>query len=489
MLLRTRIFRQLVALALIPSCIIALAACFLLFRAIDQTSRWLAASSPDRTINALRVVETRLQDAAQEIVMVIDSDNLSNTNSIFDWFVVAKDGEIIISKAYIDLPRGIDSIISHSLKKAGPIREITGQNIAIGSSVFKNGRLIAGGFILGREYLSGFEATSASLSESRGYKNILPAFLLFIVVAGAFVLTVVIIVAYFLSRRLSSSITTPLEKLAGFSNTIAEGKRYDKIAVTGTDEVVALAETLNRMTDDLEQSRQRLMAAERVAAWQEFARRMAHELKNPLTPISVSLYRIKKKLEGSGDYGRYAEPIEAIAAEVSHLERLAGDYASLAGLPEPKFVMFEFNGLVRKVVELFAAQLEEYRLENKIEGGAVEVKGDPDRLREVMVNLLKNAIEFAPGRGRIEITAGRKENRVFFSVANDNNDISVSADNLRVAKMPYFTTRKGGSGLGLAISEKIIVDHRGSLTLGLKDGMTEARFEIPDGQSAQEIGQ
>lgn len=489
MLLRTRIFRQLVALALIPSCIIALAACFLLFRAVDQTSRWLAASSPDRTINSLRIVETRLQQTAQEILAAINADNLRSTDSLFDWFVVIKDGEIIISEVYVDLPPGMDSIISHSLKEAGPIREIAGQNIAIGSSVFKNGRLIAGGFVLDREYLSGFEAASVSLSESRGYKNILPAFLLFIVAAGAFVLMVVIIVAYFLSRRLSSSITTPLEKLAGFSNTVAEGKRPDKIAITGTDEVVALAETLNRMTDDLEQSRRRLMAAERVAAWQEFARRMAHELKNPLTPISVSLYRIKKKLEDRGDYDKYAEPIEAITAEVSHLERLAGDYSSLAKLPEPKFVAFRFDGLVREVVELFAAQLEEYRLENKIKGGAVEVKGDPDRLREVMVNLLKNAIEFVPGGGRIVIAAGHEENRVFFSVANDNKDTGVSEDNLRTAKLPYFTTRKGGSGLGLAISEKIIVDHRGSLTLGLKDGMTEARFEIPDGQSPREISQ
>jgi len=477
MRLRTRIFRRLVVVALVPSIIIAVVAFYFLSKAIDQSSAWLAVSSPDRTINSLRLTETRLQEAALEYLSETDATDLSDTASFFDWRIIIAEGRVADSYSRISFRPEVDSAFRAAGYEPGQIREVIGDYLIVGASVNRRDSIIAGGFILDREYLSGFEAASGALRESRQFQNLMPGFILFLLAAGATVLVFIVIGAYLISRRLSASVTTPLEHLTAVTAAMAQGSVPQSISITGTEEISRLAETFNRMIVDLEESRKRLAAAERVTAWQEFARRMAHELKNPLTPISLSLYRIKKSLQESGQYERFADSIEAIAAEVEHLERLANDYSSLSKLPGPKIGEFEFTGLVREVINLHAPQLENYSFMHELPAAPITVEADPDHLRQVMVNLIKNAIEFTPSGKRVGIIVSADEQNVSFAVANEGTGVS-EAD-LRSAKMPYFSTRPGGTGLGLAVSEKIIIDHGGSLTIGLEDGLTVARFNIP----------
>jgi len=477
MRLRTRIFRRLVIIALIPTIIIALAAFYFLSKAIEQSSAWLSVSSPDRTINSLRLTETRLQEAAQAYLTDLDIDKIHASDSLFDWWVIIANGEITETYNRSAFKSDVDSLLRTAKYEPEFIRQVIGDYLIVGAAVNHPNGIVAGGFILDREYLSGFDAASSALRENRRFQNLMPGFILFLGVAGATILVFIIIGAYFLSRRLSASVTTPLEHLTAVTAAVARGGAPAAISITGTEEISRLAETFNRMIVDLEESRRRLAAAERVAAWQEFARRMAHELKNPLTPISLSLYRIKKSLQENGLYDRFAESIEAIAAEVAHLERLASDYSSLSKLPGPKMKSFELTALVREVINLHAAQLENYAFTEELPVEAVTIEADPDHLRQVMVNLIKNAIEFtAPGK-KIDIRVTVDRQNAAFAVANEGGDIN-EAD-LRSAKMPYFSTRQGGSGLGLAVSEKIIIDHGGSLTIGLENGLTVARFNIP----------
>jgi nitrogen fixation/metabolism regulation signal transduction histidine kinase len=332
MLLRTRIFRQLVIFTLIPALIIAAVSYFLLIRAIDQTSRWLTGAAPERTINSLRITESRLQQDAEMILSLVKPDANDADEYGLDWLFM---DDSLITEPLFE-PEVYESLLLRIRKCAGgmgPLRSVVGNHLVIGYSTDAGNGCLAGGYIFDREYLDGYQSAIAGLSESRDFKNILPAYLMFIGFTGVSVLAIVVVAAYVLSRRLSASITTPLERLAISAGDIAPGKSPKKIALAGTDEVMGLTDALNRMIIDLEENRRRLMAAERVAAWQEFARRMAHELKNPLTPISISLYRIKKRLQEAGGYERHAESIEAIAAELKHLERMAADYSSLAGLP------------------------------------------------------------------------------------------------------------------------------------------------------------
>jgi len=285
MLLKTKIFRHLVFFALIPSLAIALVTYFLLVNAIERSGSWLETLSPEKTISSMRITEEQLQKTTETLLLNIDIDMIDNSDSLFDWRIEYKDDSMIYYKTFINSSINIDSILMANKQKAGNIRYIVADKIVIGALVKKKDRKIAAGFIFDQEYLSGFEAASASMREYRGYRNIMPGFILFIFAVGMTVLITVIIIAYFLSRRLSGAITNPLEKLTDFSKSISIGEHPDKILLSGTEEIVNLSAAFNHMMDDLEYSRKQLVAAERVAAWQGIARRMAHELKNPLTPI------------------------------------------------------------------------------------------------------------------------------------------------------------------------------------------------------------
>ena len=479
MLLRTKIFRHLLFFALVPSLVIAAVSLYLQSHIVAPADRYIASFSPDRTINALRLAEARLQDAARSALMRADPDRLQTTANGLDWLVLIDSAGATAVKMPPDNAVPADSILGPNAFSSSTIRRTVGKNLFLGAWADINGRKIAGGFVLDRQYLDGFETATVSLSQGRLYSNLRPAFTMFSAAAGAAVLAIVIVLAWFLSRRLSGSVTTPLEQLEALTAAVAKGESPVGVTPAGTDEIRHLAETFHQMVADLESNRTRLIAAERVAAWQEFARRLAHELKNPLTPLALSVYRIRKKLQEREDYQQYADSIEALDAEVAHLRRLADDYSSLARLPEPKFTRFRFDRLVREVIELHAPQLDVFHFDDETAPETVEILADPDRLREVMVNLIKNALEFALPGGRIVIRTSRKENAIRFVVADENRDSNiVSADLLR-ARMPYVTTRPGGMGLGLAISEKIIIDHGGMLKLEVVGAFTEASFEIP----------
>jgi len=476
MKLRTRIFRQLVIFALVPSLILAAVACYFLLEAIQRAGHWRQVASPDRTINSMRLIESLLQETVITRLRQEDA-NARAIDSTFDWHTTVVGDSIVGSHWPGELSSGMDTALTAAGIGPGLIRRVVGGKLILGGAVKRNDTVIAGGFVLGREYLSGFEAASATLSESRSYQNLLPGLALFLIVAGGGIMILVIAGAYFFSRRLSVSVTNPLEYLTRLTAGVAAGEKQETISVSGTEEITRLTDTFNRMVDDLEKSRRRLAAVERVAAWQDFARRMAHEIKNPLTPITLSLYRIRKALEKSDDYEKYAESIEAISSELKRLERLATDYSSLASLPAPDFGRFDIAKSVRDLLKLHETQLEKFDFEFNIPTGEVIVEGDGDHLRQVMLNLIKNAMEFTAPEERIRISLSADENRLYFEAANRSGD--VSEEDLRAARMPYVSTRKGGTGLGLAISEKIVIDHGGSLVLEIRGGFTVARFEIP----------
>ncbi|MEZ5358167.1 MAG: ATP-binding protein [Candidatus Zixiibacteriota bacterium] len=477
MKLRTKIFRHLVLIAAVPSIILAISAYFLLDATLEQTNAWLESNSPDRTINALRLVEARLQAAAVEALASSDSEK---RRKALDWSIV--DSTIYMNEeARGVLSNSNDSLLIAACQQAGPIRKLIGGAVIVGYASDSSGIIQAGGFVLDGEYVSGFHAATESLREGRNRRNLLPAFVTFLGFLGFAILVIVIVLAFWLSRRLSRGVTVPLEELAVGVAQIGQGGRLPDINNAGTDEVDNLASAFGEMADELESNRRKLLAAERVQAWQEFARRMAHELKNPLTPISLSLYRIKKKLQDSNEYDRFADSIEAIAAEVAHLERLASDYSSLAKLPEPKMVEFDFKHMSDEVVALHEVQLEAFDFSYVFSGSEARMIGDRDRIREVLINIVKNALDFCTPGGKIDVAVRVNNDSISVIAKNDVRDV---ADvDVKKARIPYFTTRKGGSGLGLAVSDKIIMDHGGNLSLYVEGSQAVVRIDIPRGNN------
>lgn len=479
MLLRTKIFRHLLLFALVPSLLIAVVFFYLQSRIVAPADRYIASFSPDRIINALRLGESRLQETARSMLTGIDPRDPTTVSIPLDWMAVIDSGIVTIIKMRSTVAVSIDSLFGPDLDVSAGIRRVIGRNLFIGACVEREGGILAGGFALDHQYLDGFESATVSLSQRRFYTNLRPAFTIFSAATGAAVLVIVIGLAWVLSRRLSASVTTSLERLAAMTAAVARGERPAETVPAATEEIRRLRDTFQKMLADLDENRARLMAAERVAAWQEFARRLAHELKNPLTPLALSVYRLRNRLREGPDYDRCADPLDALDAEVAHLKRLADDYSSLAHLPEPKFIRFRFDRLVQELVELHATQLERFRFDNRCGSEPVEITGDPDRLREVIVNLVKNALEFARPDGRIIVETARTAAAVRFLMANENRDDAPSADDLQQATRPYVTTRPGGTGLGLAISEKIIIDHGGRLKLETDGRFTQASFELP----------
>ncbi|MFH1700423.1 MAG: ATP-binding protein [Candidatus Zixiibacteriota bacterium] len=469
--MRSKIFRHLILFALAPSLIIVLAGYYLLDLTIQSSDKIMEDLSPDRTINSMRLVESKLQVIAMNLII---QNHIREVSNSLDWIVIDSGQTTVVIKSdeFIEMP---DSIFISFEPSGQFIRDVGDDYIILGASSEVGNIKRSGGFIMRAEYLNGFEAAAMSLRESRHYRNIQPGLLQFIIYGGLLVFVIVGGAAYYMSRRLSASITIPLESLADASRKISSGE-LPEIEIWGTDEVNNLFRSFKKMVADLEDNRQKLVSAERMAAWQEFARRMAHELKNPLTPISISLYRLKNKLKNRPEYKDYSDSLEAISSEISHLERMANDYSSLSKMPEIKLRLMDLNQLCREVVTLHRGQLDQFDFEFNQAPKKCLIKGDADRLREVMVNIIKNAIEFCVPNGIIKISNSTSGNKVYFEVVNDAANIDVQA--LKSATMPYFTTRPNGTGLGLTIAEKIIIEHGGRFKINSSDGQTIARFEV-----------
>jgi nitrogen fixation/metabolism regulation signal transduction histidine kinase len=237
---------------------------------------------------------------------------------------------------------------------------------------------------------------------------------------------------------------------------VAEGDLDSRVEVRAPDELGELVEAFNRMTGDLKASKMELVRAERVAAWQGIARRLAHEIKNPLTPITLAMHRIRKQ---TGD-PKVVEAIGAVLEETENLTRLADEFSLYARLPEPNRQELDMTSLVRRAVELY---VDPGRVEVRWIGweDAGQVWADPGQLRRVFSNIIKNAVDAMGERGVLSLSLRKIGGCLNIRVADTGPGLPEPPE---LVFEPYFTTRDTGTGLGLAIARKIVEDHGGTLT-------------------------
>ena len=222
-----------------------------------------------------------------------------------------------------------------------------------------------------------------------------------------------------------------------------------------------------------------LMRAQRIAAWREVARRLAHEIKNPLTPIQLSAERIRKKYaERSGDLDEIVrEGTAAIVREVAALKSMVDEFTRFARLPAPNPVPTDVQEVIAAALALYNGVHSKVAIHPTCEPGLPRVQIDPDQMKRVLVNLLDNAVEAMGGQGTVTIAAGRDpaSGSVRLTVADDGPGIRPE-DRDRLF-LPYFSTKKKGTGLGLAIVHRIVSDHHGRIRV--EDNMPHgARFVI-----------
>ena len=259
-------------------------------------------------------------------------------------------------------------------------------------------------------------------------------------------------------------ITRPLDELAAGADALARGRRDLALPVRGGDEVASLTRRFNEMVSALSAAEEGALRAERAAAWREMAQHLAHELKNPLTPIQMSietLQRIRTRPERAADFDRlFVESAKVILDEVARLKSIVGEFSRFARLPAPQLGEFDIVELCESAATLYDGAI---HITRELAAGPLVVRADRDQLQQVLVNLLENAREAVAGvaaplvRMRVLGRAGR----VVIEIADNGNGISESVRGRLF--QPYATGKAGGTGLGLALVHRIVTEHGGAI--------------------------
>ncbi|MSR74571.1 MAG: HAMP domain-containing protein [Planctomycetes bacterium] len=291
----------------------------------------------------------------------------------------------------------------------------------------------------------------------------------------------VIVLAAVFSHRL----TQPLRRLMEHTERVAQGDLHTKLDLKRNDELAVLSNAFNRMTADLERSRVALVEAEKSAAWREMARQVAHEIKNPLTPIMLGAQQIRQA-------GRDRHPelqaivdanVLAILDQCEHLRRIAADFGAFAGAAKREVKAHELAPLLQQLLTPYLGGKTgavQCTFEDRLPRSAT-VQADAKEMQRLILNLLNNALEACgPRGGKIRVLAevGDDAEHVRISVSDTGQGLTPEA--MQRLFEPYFSTRTGGTGLGLALCRRIVEDHGGTIHCSDSSAAgTTFRVELP----------
>ncbi len=271
-------------------------------------------------------------------------------------------------------------------------------------------------------------------------------------------------IAVFAARAMSRQISGPIEQLSSAMAKTATGDLTFQAEIKARDEIALLVDAFNKMIRDLRESREKLVASERIAAWREVARQVSHEIRNPLTPIHLALHRLRTRFEKIGSEAKVAkESFQSIDEELGALGRLAEAFSTFARLPEPKPEPTDLNELIRSTARVYENTPERLKLHLDLQESLPEKMLDRDQMRRVLTNLLKNAAEATPQSRICEVTiqTGIIDGRIKLEIKD--NGAGLSAEALKKIFQPNFTTKREGAGLGLVMVKRIIEQHGGKI--------------------------
>lgn len=287
--------------------------------------------------------------------------------------------------------------------------------------------------------------------------------------AGAMALAVALVAA----AVLSSGIVRPVRELAAAARLMAAGQRATTRAIARRDELGDLARAFAELSADLDDSRTRLVQAERVAAWRELARRLAHELKNPLFPIQLSLETLRRAAESEqGPAGErpfrelFRESSETMLEALRSLRKIVEEFSEFARLPRPRFEPTDLNEVAAQVLALYRPRAGNVRLEQRLDPQLPRVPADRDLIARALGNLVTNALDAMPGGGTLTLRSSAAAGQARLEVEDSGPGL---AEDQRLFA-PYYTTKPGGTGLGLAIVQGIVADHHGRVEVRSEPG-------------------
>lgn len=300
--------------------------------------------------------------------------------------------------------------------------------------------------------------------------------------------------ALLLGAILALRTTRPLRELELAARRVGEGDLDASLEVRYGGEIGRAMEAFNRMTAELRATREQLLRAERIAAWREIARRIAHEIKNPLSPIQVSIETMRKTYTARHpDFDEiFEESTLTILEEVERLKRIVTEFSRFARLPRPQPELLDLREVVEHVLSLPHEEGVEVHL---TVGEAPRVRADRGQITQVLFNLVQNAAfaarsERRDGGARVDVELDRDERSGGARIAVRDNGAGMTEEVIAHLFEPYFTTKPGGTGLGLAIAQRVIEDHRGRIEVRSALG-SGAEFVVrlpPEGPPAEAAG-
>jgi len=301
---------------------------------------------------------------------------------------------------------------------------------------------------------------------------------------GAGALLIALLLIWWFSAR----ITQPVEELAVAARDVASGRWDARIDVRTYDEVGQLATAFNDMTRTLGVQKERLLQTERVAAWRELARKLAHELRNPLFPLQITVENLQRsrQLDHEQFMEVFTESTATLKTELANLNSIVARFSDFSKMPSPRFERMNVNETLREVLRLFDAQFNEVgkpaiTRELFLKDDLPEIDGDPELLHRAFQNVVLNAVDAMPAGGTLTLRTSDLDGKIRVEIADTGNGLT-SAESARLFT-PYYTTKPQGTGLGLAIVQSVVSDHHGTVSISSEEGRgTTIRIDLPQRQ-------
>ena len=306
-----------------------------------------------------------------------------------------------------------------------------------------------------------------------------------IVKISAAVAAAAILAGLLVTFWVSARITRPIEELAEGAREVAAGHWDTRINLSGRDETGQLASAFNHMTQTLAAQRERLVQTERVAAWRELARRLAHELRNPLFPLQITVENMQRAQRLGHDQFLevFNESTATLRAELANLNSIVNRFSDFSKMPPPEFSRLDVNEAIRGAVRLFEPQFHEVgkptiATEYFLREGLPEIDGDLELLHKAFQNLVLNALDAMPAGGTLTFRTMETQSGIRMEVSDTGKGLT--PEECSRLFTPYYTTKQQGTGLGLAIVQSVVSDHRGTISVASEEGHgTTFRIELP----------
>ncbi|MBS1934983.1 MAG: HAMP domain-containing histidine kinase, partial [Bacteroidetes bacterium] len=302
-------------------------------------------------------------------------------------------------------------------------------------------------------------------------------FLVTIINLNAFIFLIAGTIALFLTNRITSSFTLISEKM----RQINLGKTNEEIEWKRDDEIGGLVKEYNKMVRKLEESAVGLVKSEREGAWREMARQVAHEIKNPLTPMKLSIQYLQKAVDNNSPNVKEmtAGVAKTLVEQIDHLSKIAADFSQFANIGNPKNEEFDLHEMLYSLTSLYETT-ENLLFKWVPVHQKIMVYADKTQLNRLFTNLLQNALEACEGKDKTVVSISEELNGSHIIVKVTDNGMGIPLQTQPKIFIPNFTTKSSGTGLGLAMSKTIIEQAKGKIWFETKEGEGTTFFvEIP----------